>query len=317
MVHCGPDFLEPSLRSLGMSSDMLCLKDVINQDVPAMKKKRKSVGLLTAFTPEIFRSEYFARINAGIIDALRQTDYDLKMIMVKDEAYADPSEKILAEHDLDGLLLLTWRIHPRYIEEAIEGSPLPVVLINDFTPGLKANIVHCNNKMGTTLAVRHLISKGYRKIGMLQGPDEASLDARERYQIYRDLLDQNNIAFEPSFFRKCDYFFEEDGYLKMMDMIQKEQKLPRALLCFNDDIAIGAIRALKESWIRCPEDVAVIGYDGIERGKYLNPPLTTVRQPLERMGREMVQMMIALMEGRETGPLQKEFMPEMVIRQSC
>lgn len=283
----------------------------------AVKKKRKTVGLLTAFTPEIFRSEYFTRINAGIIDALRNTQYDLKLIMVKDEEYADPSEKIFEEHAIDGLLLLTWRIHPRYIDEAMQGSHLPVVLINDFMPDMKANIVYCNNKVGTVLAFRHLISKGYRKIGMLQGPDQDSLDARERYQLYREMLEQNGIPFEAAYYRKCDYFFEEDGYLKMLDMIQKEKALPRAILCFNDDIAIGAMRALKECWIKVPEDVAVIGYDGLERGKYLEPPLTTIRQPLEKMGREMVHLMISLIEGTEKGPIQKEFLPELVIRQSC
>lgn len=282
-----------------------------------MIKKKKTVGLLTAFTPEIFRSEYFARINAGIIDALRNTAYDLKLIMVKDEEYADPSEKILKEHNIDGLLLLTWRIHPRYIDEAMEGTPVPLVIINDYVPDMKANIVYCNNKLGTELAFRHLISKGFRKIGMLQGPDEDSLDARQRFQIYRELLKKEGLFFEPAHYRKCDYFFEEDGYLKMMDMIQKEETLPRAVICFNDDIALGAIRALKESWIKCPEDVAVIGYDGIEKSKYVEPPLTTIRQPLEKMGREMVSMLIALMEGKATAPIQKEFMPDLVVRQSC
>lgn len=299
-----------------MITDVLSLS-LPEQIMTPSKKKRKTVGLLTAFTPEIFRSEYFTRINAGIIDALRNTHYDLKLIMVKDEEYADPSEKIFEEHDLDGLLLLTWRIHPRYISEAMEGSSLPVVLINDYSPDIKASIVHCNNKVGTALAFRHLVNKGYRKIGMLQGPDEASLDARERYKLYRDLLDQNEIPFEPAYYRKCDYFFEEDGYLKMLDMIQKESSLPRAVLCFNDDIAIGAIRALKECWIKCPEEVAVIGYDGIERGKYIEPSLTTVRQPLEKMGREMVHIMIQLLEKEVEGPIQKEFIPDLVIRKSC
>jgi DNA-binding LacI/PurR family transcriptional regulator len=280
-------------------------------------RKRKTVGLLTAFTPEIFRSEYFSRINAGIIDALRNTEYDLKMIMVKDEEYADPSEKILRDHAVDGLLLLTWRIHPRYIREAEEGVSLPVVLINDFMPEMKANIVHCNNQTGTRLGFRYLLSKGYRKIGMLQGPDEASLDARERYRIYRELLEENGLAFEPNHFRKCEYFFEEDGYLKMLDMIHAEHDLPRAVLCFNDDIAIGAIKALKESWIKCPEEVAIMGYDGIEKGKHIDPPLTTVRQPLEKMGREMVGLMIDLIEKKTRGPVQKEFHPELVIRRSC
>lgn len=277
----------------------------------------KTIGLLTSFTPEIFKSEYFSRIISGIIDALRETKYDLKFIMVRDDDYADPSRKILREHKIDGLLLLTWRIHPRYIEEAMETTELPLVLINDFTQGVKANIVYSSNRAGVQLAFKHLLNRGYRKIGMLQGPDEASLDARERFQIYRELLQEYNISFEPTHYRRCDYFFEEDGYLKMMDIIHNSKSLPRAVICFNDDIAIGALKALKESWIKCPEEVAVIGYDGIERGKYIVPPLTTIRQPLERMGREMIAILTGIIEGQLKGPIQKEFLPELVIRQSA
>ncbi len=278
--------------------------------------KSKAVGLLTAFTPEILKCEYFTQIISGIIGALRHTPYDLRLIMVRDEEYADPSRKILDAHGIEGLLLLTWRIHPKYIEEAMQGSELPVVIVNDFTPGLKANIVYSNNKIGIQLALKHLLGRGYRKIGMLQGPDEASLDARERFQMYCDLLKEYGLPFEPAYYRKCDYFFEEDGYLKMMDMIQNEKSLPRAVLCFNDDIAIGAMKALKESWLKCPEDIAIVGYDGIERGKHVLPALTTIRQPLERMGSEMVSVMIGLIEGKLKAPVQKQFAPELVIRQS-
>lgn len=278
---------------------------------------RKTIGLLTSFTPEIFKSEYFTRIMSGIVDALRQTPYDIKYIMVRDDEYADPSLKILRHHKIDGLMLLTWRIHPRYIEEAMEKTDLPMVIINDFTPGVKTNIVYSSNKAGMQLSLKHLINRGYRKIGMLQGPDEASLDARERFQIFRDLLQEFDLSFEPAYFRRCDYFFEEDGYLKMMDIIHNAKSLPRAMVCFNDDIAIGALKALKESWIKCPEEVAIIGYDGIERGKYVAPPLTTIRQPLERMGREMVGIVTGIIEGKLKGPIQKEFVPELVIRQSA
>ena len=199
----------------------------------------------------------------------------------------------------------------------MEGSDLPVVIINDFTPELKANIVYCNNKAGMQLALRHLLNRGYRKIGMLQGPDEASLDARERHEVFVNLLREFDLSFDPAYYRKCDYFFEEDGYLKMMDIIHHAKVLPRAMLCFNDDIAIGALKALKESWIKCPEEVAMVGYDGIERGKYVAPPLTTIRQPLERMGREMVQVLLGLIEGTLQAPVKREFFPELVIRQSA
>lgn len=282
-----------------------------------MPQKRKSIGLLTAFTPEILRSQYFTRIISGVIDGLRSTEYDLRLIMVKDEEYADPTYKILQSHDIEGLLFLTWRIHPRYIEEATQESKLPVVLINDFTPEVKTNIVYCNNRAGIELAFRHLLRFGFKKIGMIQGPDEFSLDARERFEAFGELLKQHELSMDPAHYRKCEYFFEEDGYLKMMDMIQTSSSLPRAVMCFNDDIAIGAMRALKESWIKCPEQVAIIGYDGLERGKYVVPSLTTISQPLGQMGREMVSILVDVLKGRSTGVIQREFFPELIIRQSA
>ena len=283
-----------------------------------MNRKRRTLGLLTAFTPEIFRCEYFTRIISGIIDALRdKEDYDLRFIMIKEGEAPQDAKEILLEHNVDGLMFLTWRIHPKFVEEAHNGfQKLPVVLINDYTPEVKTSIVFCNNYLGSRKAMSHLLSRGYKRIGMIQGPDEASLDAVERYQIYCQMLKEAGIEFDTNYFRRCDYFFEEDGYLKMLDIIHKAKPLPQAIFCFNDDLAIGAIRALKEENIRCPAEVAVMGYDGIERGKYVEPSLTTVRQPLEAMGREMVKILIDVIEERATTPIKKEFQPDLLIRRS-
>ncbi|PIQ87596.1 MAG: hypothetical protein COV74_00100 [Candidatus Omnitrophica bacterium CG11_big_fil_rev_8_21_14_0_20_45_26] len=282
-----------------------------------MSEKPKTLGLVTAFTPEIFKSEYFTRIISGIIDALSDIRYDLRFIMVKEDEDPRKPKDILSEHHVDGLMFLTWRIHPKFVEEALTGfSDLPVVLINDYVPEVKTSIVYCNNRIGARKAMYHLISRGFKRIGMIQGPDDVSLDAAERYQIYREMLEEAHIKFNPDYFRKCDYFFEEDGYLKMLDMIQNVKPLPQAILCFNDDLAIGAIRALKEEKIRVPGQVAIMGYDGIERGKYVDPPLTSVRQPLEAMGREMVRICVNVLEGLQKPPIKKEFQPEIMIRRS-
>jgi len=278
---------------------------------------KQSVGLVTSFTPEIFKSEYFTRIIYGIIDAVRNTSYDLRFIMISP---GDPREpkRILEEHDVKGLMFLTWTIHPDFVHEARHGfKNLPVVLINDFSDEVETSIVYCNNKLGTRKAFQYLIGRGYRRIGMIQGPDEDSRDAQVRYKIYREVIEASGIEFNPNYFRKCEYFFEEDGYLKMLDLIQHSPILPRAVFCFNDDIAIGALRALKEEKISCPHDVAIIGFDGLERGKYVDPPLTSVRQPLEAMGREMVKILIGMIEEGITKPTQKEFSPDLIIRRSA
>ena len=105
--------------------------------------------------------------------------------------------------------------------------------------------------------------------------------------------------------------------IRFFFMIHHSPTLPRAVFCFNDDLAIGALRALKEEKISCPEQVAIIGYDGIERGKYVDPPLTSVRQPLEAMGREMVQILVRILQGETNLPIQKEFQADLIIRRSA
>nr|CAX68958.1 Periplasmic binding protein/LacI transcriptional regulator precursor [uncultured bacterium] len=278
--------------------------------------QRKSLGLITSFTPEIFKCEYFTRIISGIIDALRNTAFDLRFIMITEKDWQNAIH-IIQDRSVEGVMFLTWTIHPTLVQEIRKNHPdLPVVLINDFSPDINSNIVYCNNESGTRKAMQFLISRGYRRIGMLQGPDIHSRDAQIRYHIYREMLEAAGLDFNNDYFRKCDYYFEEDGYLKMLDLIHHSPALPRAMFCFNDDLAIGALRALKEEKISCPEQVAVIGYDGLERGKYVNPSLTSVRQPLELMGREMVKILIDVIDKKAKTPVQKEFHPDIIIRGS-
>lgn len=285
---------------------------------PSNGIKTGTIGLLTAFTPEVFKGEYFTRIISGIIDALRPSPYELKLVMIKDGDSAESPERIFSRNSVDGFLLLTWRIHPRYVEEALNGQKrVPLVVVNDFSPDAKTNIVYTDAAEGTRLAVRHLLNRGYRRFGMIQAPTQDSLDAQERERVFREMIENEGLELDPEHFRRCDYFFEEDGYIKTLEMIQSARKLPRALLCFNDDLAIGAIRALREEKILVPQEVAVVGFDGIERGKYVNPPLTTVRQPLEQMGRAMVEVAMGLVRGELTRPVQVKFDQQLVIRQSA
>jgi DNA-binding LacI/PurR family transcriptional regulator len=275
--------------------------------------ERKKIGLLTSFTSEIFKGEYFVKIITGIINAFWNTNYELKLITVREDE--DPKER-LAEEPVEGLLFLTWTIHRPFLEEARKAG-IPTVVINDFEPGFSSNIIYGDNRSGVEQSLRHLKNTGRTRVGTLHAPDDASIDSRERHKLWQELLGQYELTADPEHYRKCDYYFEEDGYLKMMDIIQNSKALPQAMLCFNDDIAIGALRALRESRIMCPAQVAVIGYDGIFKGKVVEPSLTTVSQPLEAMGAEMVRTAIGLIEGELEPPVQKKFAPELVIRRSC
>ncbi len=275
--------------------------------------ERKKIGLLTSFTSEIFKGEYFVRIITGVINAFWNTNYQLKLITVREDE--DPAAR-LAEEAVEGLLFLTWRIHGSFLEAARKAG-IPTVVINDFEPGFSGSIIYGDNRAGVEQSLQHLKKTGRTKVGMLHAPEDASIDSRERHKLWEELLGRYELTADPAHYRKCDYYFEEDGYLKMLDIIHNNKILPQAMLCFNDDIAIGALRALKESWIMCPAQVAVIGYDGIFKGKVVEPSLTTISQPLEAMGAEMVRTVIGLIEETMEEPVQKKFTPELVIRRSC
>ncbi len=280
-------------------------------------QRKKNIGILTAFSPEIFRGEYFTRILAGIVQALRETPYHLQFVMVKDEKRAEGGAALLEHEHLAGLLVLSWRIHTHYIEEARKNSELPIVYINDHAPGLQANIVYCRSKMGIYLAMKHLIKRGAKRIGMLRAPGEDSLDAVERFNVYKDTLHDHGLVFDESLVRTCTYYFPQDGYVQTMDILKNNREAPDALMCFNDDLAFGALKALRDSGIECPRQVAVMGYDDMEKGRYAVPALTTVRQPLEMMGSEMVHVVCDLIEGKVHGNVHREFPQELIIRQSA
>ena len=280
-------------------------------------KRIKKIGVLTAFNPEVFRSEYLTRVLAGVIEALRETPYQLQMIFAKDPAHAEGAATLLEHEHLSGLLVLSWRLHQCYREDADKNAKLPVVYLNDYEPGVKANMVYCRSKMGIYLAVKHLVKRGAKRIGMLRAPGADSLDAQERFRVYQEALCENNLNFDESIVRTCAYFFPQDGYAQTMDMLKNTAQSPDALLCFNDDIAFGALKALRDSGVECPKRIAVIGYDDIEKGKYASPALTTIRQPLETMGAEMVHMALDLSENKMSGGVQREFPQELILRDSA
>lgn len=281
-------------------------------------KKAGIVGLLASFTPEIFASEYFRLIISGIIAELAASPYELHLALVREHELSGDPDKIFENHNWDGLLLLTWRLHARFLEKFGQaGRTVPLVAVNDYIPEMNANIIYSDALEGMKVLMRYLLNRGYRRIGMLQAPTEDSVDAVERERVFRKILAEQGLELNPDHFIKCEYYFEEDGYIKTMEMIHRSRNLPRALVCFNDDLAVGALRAFREEKILVPQEVAVVGFDGTERAKFVHPPLTTVSQPLAQMGREMVRTLIGLIRGQLKPPVQIRFEPQLIVRQSA
>ena len=291
-------------------------------------KKQFTLGLLTSLSKDIFNSRYHTGILSGIFDRIGKTNHDLKFILLKDGHYAR-LEEMLFEHGLDGLMILTWRIHPNLVN-LVESSAgdIPLVVFNDYSPNLRVNILYTDVREGVKQAVFYLLEKGYRRIGMLSGPTKIlfregnktfevpSIDVEEKTEGFRDAFKEKGLSISNRLIRRCLSYTEGAGYAEMKAWIKKGT-LPEAVVCANDEIALGTLRALKEARIWSPEKIALIGFDDIEKAKLISPSLTTIRQPLYQMGLDAVDVLVERVECPGKESVQRKYMPELVIRQTA
>ena len=292
------------------------------------RKKAYQLGLLTSFSKDIFNSRYHTHLLAGIMNALHETEYNLKIIFLKEKDYANV-EEILYEYTIDGLFILTWRIHPNLIR-LIEACPkhLPVLLFNDYDPKVQASFVYSDVAQGIEMAVDYLVEKGSKKIAFLKGPSlihfgsgrEAvhvpSIDAYDKFEGFQKATRKHELFIPDEWIKECSAYTAAEGYKKMKEMLE-QKNLPDAVVCSNDETAIGALDALREKKIPCPEKIAMIGFDGIEKGELTTPPLTTVEQLLTSMGYEGGKKLIDISEGKLVDPIHTKFVPRLVVRESA
>ena len=292
------------------------------------RKKTYQLGLLTSFSKDIFNSRYHTHLLAGIMNSLHKTEYNLKIIFLKDQDYSNVHE-ILYEHAIDGLFILTWRIHPNLIR-LIETCPshLPIMLFNDYDARVKANFIYSDVAYGIETAVDYLVQKGRTKIAFLKGPTlihfgvgkEAvhvpSIDAFDKFEGFQKGIGKHGLHVREEWIQECGAYSIEEGYTCAKKILEQKD-LPNAIVCSNDETAIGALQALGERGISCPAEIAVIGFDGIEKGEMTSPPLSTIEQQLTVMGFEGGRTLIEISEGKVASPSHIKIVPKLIVRKSA
>ena len=164
------------------------------------------------------------------------------------------------------------------------------------------------------MLVNHLIEvHGRRRIVFLQGP-RGHEDSVWRERGYREALEAHNLPFHPELVAP-GAFDEEQAFATVQHMLLDGMEFD-AIFAGDDDSAIGAMRALRLAGRRVPQDVAVVGFDDVPFARYISPALTTVRAPIEQIGREAVQQLVRLMNGEKAEALIL-MRTELVIRESC
>ncbi|MFE4710457.1 LacI family DNA-binding transcriptional regulator [Paenibacillus sp. NPDC056722] len=216
-------------------------------------------------------------------------------------------------YNVDGCVLLSGQELETSISN-LDQSSIPCIGVDMKLSGSSSGYIMSDNFKLSAKAVEHFYLLGYRDLGYLGSTQESEI-SNMRESGYRKAIEDLGMSVHENWFLNGDNFFESSGYEAMTRMIATGS-LPRAIFAASDQIAIGAMRALKEANISVPDTVAIIGCDDIEACKYTTPSLSTIRQNKNKLGRLAALMLYDLINNQSsTSSFIVE--PELIVRESC
>ena len=212
---------------------------------------------------------------------------------------SDPAREMRAvqslhEHRVDGILVSSSRVGRLYMPVLAE-MKVPIVLINNEHPGEFIHSVSIDNLRAGRDATSHLVELGHKRIGYAGNQYGLQADT-DRFSGYRQIVEEADIGFAPELVVHGDG--GPEGGMRAVTRLLALPDPPTAVFCFNDMQALGALRAARERGLKVPSDLSVVGLDDLYLSSYTDPPLTTVQQPKQEMGRLAAQMLLELLSGK-------------------
>jgi DNA-binding LacI/PurR family transcriptional regulator len=268
----------------------------------------------TIFSREVVTSHsYFAGIIQGMADEARRWDCHLLFGYGLGDSAASLEYPKMIRDMMTRWIILVGKVSPRFVRQ-LRAHGFSLVLVDMRPPVRDVDAVVCDDAAGAYDATRHLIKLGHEHIALIRGP--------ARHPFFESLADGYRRALSEAGIVAADDLVAEaalspQGGYDAMEALLKLPCRPTAIFT-NDDMAIGALRAIHERGLRVPADVALVGYDDIEYAAHTTPPLTTVAVPKEEMGRRAVRQAIAQMELAEQHVYCTTVVAHcLVIRSSC
>jgi DNA-binding LacI/PurR family transcriptional regulator len=267
---------------------------VPNRAARALVTRRTDTVALVVSESElrVFDEPYFAGTIRGIGSALAETGLQLILAMAQSRGEHQRLEHYLTGQHVDGVLLLS--LHGADpLPGRLEEMGVPTVLGGRPVGPAPYSYVDMDNRAGARQAVKHLLGLGRSRIVTIAGPQDMGVGV-DRLAGYRDALLTSGVAELVAF----GDFSEESGATAMTRLLAAQPDLD-AVFAASDPMALGAMRVLKSQGRAIPGDVAVVGFDDSKVAMHTDPPLTTVHQPAEAMGRQMAQLLVARINGEE------------------
>lgn len=258
-----------------------------------------------------FISDYFAEVIVGA--ALAAATYGNNIVLYTNEGDSPDSLRQLARNrEVDGLILV-WNHVPLSITDMLFESGIPFIVLGRRIRHPFASYIAPDNYAGARELMNHLLALGHRRIGFTARP-AMGLTHEDRYRAYCDALEEAGIALAPELVVQTEVE-PRSGYYAAARLLDLAEP-PTAIFAFHDFVAIDAQQAIHDRGLRIPEDIALAGFDGLRISLVTSPPITTVRQPLETIGRESVAALLNLINDENHPPIQKVLPVELKVRES-
>jgi DNA-binding LacI/PurR family transcriptional regulator len=268
-------------------------------------KRTFTIGVIT----EEIGDAYGSMVISGIEKVLRQNGFFFLTVAHRhDPKLLESYSHLLLERGVEGFITVDTSV--------TQAPPLPTVAVAGHKRLKGVTNIVLDHRNAALLALKHLKELGHKEIAFMKGPASSS-DSEDRWKSIAQVCRLLNIQVKPELTLKVegDTASPELGYPYAKQLLSRGEPFT-ALFAYNDSLAIGAIRAIHEAGLRVPEDISIVGFDDILSAAYCNPALTTVRQPLEKIGEIAARTLLDQIENRSEYLPEIAIEPEFVVRKS-
>ena len=278
--------------------------------------KLNRTGVIALLIPEILDLGYM-EIAKGVEDVAHQKNYNIMLCTTEEDGNKEKGyiENFMARN-VDGIILVSSFLKKNDLEQ-MKKQDISVVLIGRSDELTGENLVYTDYKIAAGEAVKHMVEIGHRKIGMICG-NRPKIENMDKLEGFRKTLTDEGLSYQP------EHIVEEEnsiegGYLGASKLLNLKDR-PEAIFVTSDMMAIGAMEKIKQTGLKIPQDIAVVGFDNLKISGYVEPKLTTVAKPMYRMGLVAARLLFDLMEGEneeDAEPQEILIQSKLKVRKSC
>ena len=286
-----------------------------------------TIGLvLTRPHEAVVLDHYLSRVMSGIMQVVRQSRYELVLELVDSLHQSDAYLNFARGKRAAGIIVIPYVFQQSDIDtiKSLTSDGFPIVSmgwyaresLEESLVDSPINCVYTDTEMGVMLAVEHLIHLGHRRIGTISyAPESSTFTSSQRLGTYQHILSKHGLSYDKELVQYGEYT-AETGYDAMNNLLDLKEP-PTAVFALNDVMAIAAISAALDRGLRVPEDIAVVGYDGIALGAHIRPSLTSVHAPDIEQGRLSAELLMRLINDMPIESPVIGLQPQLVIYDSC